>query len=279
MARAGRGKNYFTPLTRRPATKAMPNWIEDFINQHQILARLIYAAVIFLTGVIASRLARRWLAPILDRSRIGSDLLLKNFFLRALSISIIILTTLAALRQIGWDVQSFIAGLGITGIILGFAFKDTLSNFAAGLLLLIYRPFRAGHVIEVEGSLGTVREMTIVNTEMTTNDGIRVILPNSKVWGAKIINYSLSERRRLEMTMKVRDEDVGEAIRVIKSALAEDGRVLQSPPPSVRVSSITNNSASLVVWAWTDPKDFDAVSADEYLTIQNSLRDHDLPVL
>lgn len=257
----------------------LQEWIKSFAIQHEIVPRLLYAIIIFLAGVIVSRLSRRWLTPILDRSRIRDDLLLKNFFLRVLSISIILLTGLAALNKIGWDVQSFIAGLGITGIILGFAFKDTLSNFAAGLLLLVYRPFRAGHVIEVEGSVGRVIELTIVNTEMTTDDGVRVIMPNSKVWGAKIINYSLSERRRLEMTVKVRDDDVEDAVRIIESALLTDSRILKTPAPSVRIKSIANDSATLVVWAWTSPPDFDAVSNDEYLRLQNALKAHDLPVV
>jgi small conductance mechanosensitive channel len=266
-------------LMRMVLLNALPKLIEEFVTQHQIIPRVLYAAIIFLAGVVASRLARRWLAPILDRSRVGDDLLLKSFFLRVLSFSILILTALTALTKIGWDVRSFIAGLGITGIILGFAFKDTLSNFAAGLLLLIYRPFRAGHLIEVEGSIGVVKELTMVNTEMTSNDGVRVIMPNSKVWGARIINYSLSERRRLELTLKVRDAEAEEAVRVIYYALTGDNRILKSPPPSVRIKSIAENGATLLIWAWTDPMDFDAVSADEYLIIQNALTGQGLTIL
>ena len=172
--------------------------IKAFILQHAV--QWLTALIILMIGVLASKLARRWMRSILDRSRVREDVLLKNFFLRSVSVSIIITATLIALEKVSVPVTSLIAGLGITGIILGFALRDTLSNFAAGLLLLIYRPFRAGELIEVEGAHGVVEELTIVNMQMTTTDGVRVIMPNSKVWGAKIVNYSLSRRRRLELT-------------------------------------------------------------------------------
>src|SRR5207244_10502300 len=105
---------------------------------------------------------------------------------RTVSLSILIAATLLALEALELHMGSLVAGLGITGLILGFGLRDTLSNFASGLLLLIYRPFRAGELIEVEGALGVVEELTIVNMQMTTTDGVRVFMPNSKVWGAQI---------------------------------------------------------------------------------------------
>ena len=128
----------------------------------ELTLNVIQALIILLVGVIVARFARKWLSSLLDRSRIKDDRLLKSFFIRSLYLTIIMLASLTALSKIGWDVTTFVAGLGITGIILGFAFKDTLSNFAAGLLLLVYRPFSAGHVIEVEDSRGTVLDLTIV---------------------------------------------------------------------------------------------------------------------
>ena len=216
---------------------------------------------------------------ILDRSRVREDVLLKNFFLRSVSVSIVITATLIALEKIHVPVTSLIAGLGITGLILGFALRDTLSNFAAGLLLLIYRPFRAGELIEVEGSQGVVEELTIVNMQMTTTDGVRVIMPNSKVWGAKIVNYSLSQRRRFELTLKVRDDDVELAINSITAALAEDPRVLKTPTPSVRVVSLTDNAATLTIWGWVDPADFQSVSADQFVRLLKCLNEAEMPIV
>jgi len=251
--------------------------IKAFILQHAV--QWLTALIILMIGVLASKLARRWMKSILDRSRVREDVLLKNFFLRSVSVSIIITATLIALEKVSVPVTSLIAGLGITGIILGFALRDTLSNFAAGLLLLIYRPFRAGELIEVEGAHGVVEELTIVNMQMTTTDGVRVIMPNSKVWGAKIINYSLSRRRRLELTLKVRDDDVEVAIGSITAALGDDPRILKTPEPSVRVAGVTDNAATLIIWAWADPADFQSVSADQYVRLLKRLNEAELQIV
>ncbi len=229
--------------------------------------------------MLASKLSKRWLAKILNRSRVRDDLLLKNFFLRSVSVSIVVLSTLIALDKVNVPVTSLIAGLGITGLILGFGLRDTLSNFAAGLLLLIYRPFRAGEMIEVEGTHGVVEELTIVNMQMTRTDGVRVIMPNSKVWGSKIDNYSLSKRRRMELTLKVREDDVEISITTIEAALAEDARILETPQPEVRVTSIADNAAILCIWAWTSPQNFQNVTANEYLRLLSRLRDAEVQIV
>ncbi len=251
--------------------------VKAFLTAHAL--QWLTALIILLIGVFASKLSRRWLRSILDRSRVREDLLLKNFFLRSISLAIVILAALIALGHVGLDVTSLIAGLGITGLILGFGLRDTLSNFAAGLLLLIYRPFRAGELIEVEGAHGVVEELTIVNMQMTSTDGVRVIMPNSKVWGSKIVNYSLSHRRRLELTLKVRDDDVEIAISTINTTLADDPRILKIPPPSVNVGSLTDSTATLNIWAWTSPSDFQSVTDDEYLRLLNSLNKAELQVI
>jgi len=237
------------------------------------------ALIIIIAGILISKLSRRWLHAILNRSRIRDDLLLKNFFLRSVSLSIFLIAIIIALDKIDVPVNSLIAGLGITGLILGFGLRDTLSNFAAGLLLLIYRPFRAGEVIEVEGAHGTVEELSIVNMQMTTSDGVRVIMPNSKVWGSKIVNYSLAKRRRLELTLKVPDIDVERAIATIKAALNDDDRILKTPAPLVRVTSVEDNTATLSTWAWTNPDDFQAVSADEYIRISERLGEAEIQIV
>jgi small conductance mechanosensitive channel len=245
----------------------------------EITLNLAQALIILFVGVIVARLAKRWLSKLLDRSRIKDDLLLKSFFIRSLYLTIILMASLTALSKIGWDVTTFVAGLGITGIILGFAFKDTLSNFAAGLLLLVYRPFRAGDVIEVEESRGVVLDLTIVNMEMIREDGVRVIMPNSKVWGAKILNFTLTERRRFEITIRLRQEDLDKAAAAIKAALAEDDRILKSPPPTVDVTSIQHNSVILAIRAWSTPQAYPATSSEAYIKVQTVLRDNGVVIL
>lgn len=253
--------------------------ISSIRNLGSEVDRIAAAIIILILGFIASRIVRRFVGAVIDRSRAATDLLLRNFFVRFTSALVMVLTVLTALGQAGVHIETFIAGLGITGIIIGFALRDTLANFAAGVLLLIYRPFKAGETIELEGSQGVVEELTIVNMQMLTSEGVRVIMPNAKVWAATITNYSMSQRRRLELTIKVRPEHLDAAIRVLRSALLADDRILKDPAPVVRVTSVVENAATLAIWAWTLPADFTAVGADEYLKLLAALKEADIPAV
>jgi small conductance mechanosensitive channel len=168
-------------------------------------------------------------------------------------------------------VRAFIAGLGITGLILGFALKDTLANFAAGLLLLIYRPFHAGQIIEVDGTQGTVEEITIVNLQMTTTDGTRVFLPNSKVWGAKIINISMAKNRRIEIRVRVAPSQMESAINVIGTVLNNDSKILRRPEPEIQVSSVTQSHAILTIRSWADSDEYDSMRTRILLSVTDAL--------
>jgi len=106
-----------------------------------------------------------------------------------------------------------------------------------------------------------------------------VIMPNSKVWGSKIVNYSLAKRRRVEVTLKVREDDIQLAIDTIKDALKDDSRVLETPAPSIKVSSITDGNATLTIWAWTAPDDFQGVTSDAYIRLLIRLQQCDLQVV
>jgi small conductance mechanosensitive channel len=255
------------------ALSAAKHWLDRFHETVgvDLLNHVLYPLLIVVFGVVLSRFARRWLKAISSKSRIRRDPLLDSFVLRLTSFFIISVSILYALNWMGANVTTFVAGLGVTGLILGFGLRDLLSNLAAGLLLLIYRPFRAGQTIEVEGSQGVVEELTIVNMQMTTNDGVRVIMPNSKVWGAKITNFSVSKSRRLELTLKVAKEETEISIGVISSALERDERILKSPAVQVRTTSLVDSAATLTIWAWTEPADFQPVSADAYLKLLDAL--------
>ena len=252
---------------------------ELLVTAQNVIPRVIIALVILLVGLLVARLALKWLGNLLDRSRIRNDLLLRSFFVRSVTLTIVVLAGFSALGQIGWDIRSFLTGLGITGIIIGFGLRDTLSNFASGLLLLIYRPFRAGEVIEIEGSQGTVQELTIVNMQMVNTEGVIVIMPNSKVWGAKIINYSLSQSRRLELNIKVPDTKTVKAIQTIEDTIKKDPRIFPDPVPTIQVTSISEKSAALRVFAWTTPQDFPQTGSHLYLVIQRQLNQAEIEML
>jgi small conductance mechanosensitive channel len=237
---------------------------------------LIYALIILLIGFAIAKLARRWLRLALNRTRIREDSLLKEFFLRTLSVLILTVAALSALSKLGFDVTSFVAGLGVTGLIIGFALKDTLSNFASGMLLLIYRPFRAGELVEVEGALGVVEELTIVNMRMRTDEGVSVILPNSKVWGSRITNYSVADRRRVELTVKLPLNAALKAVQVVRAAIMKDVRVLREPQSDVRISSIGLDDAVLTIWLWVPAAEYASVTNNAYEQVLTSLRQANL---
>ena len=243
---------------------AVRTWLADHLNPTVMTVAI---------GLLAASLTRRSLRLFIDKTRIRTDPLLTSFFLRAVYSLILILSLITALSAAGVPVATFIAGLGITGIVIAFCLKDTLSNLAAGLFLLIYRPFRAGDTIEVEGSKGVVQEVTIVNMEMSAADGVRVILPNSKVWGAKITNFSAAHQRRVEITIRLRRRDLPRAIDTIHSLLNEDDRILKEPPATVSISSLADPDAMIVAWAWTKPADFQPVTTDQYLRIVTALNE------
>ena len=252
----------------------IPTAVRTWLADH-----LIPTVMTIAIGLLAAGLTRRSLRLFLDKTRIRTDPLLTSFFLRAVYSLILILSLITALKTAGVAVETFIAGLGITGIVIAFGLRDTISNLASGLFLLIYRPFRAGDIIEVDGSKGVVQELTIVNMQMTAADGVRVILPNSKVWGAKITNFSAADERRIEIVIKLRRRDVRTAIDIITRLLDHDDRMLKAPPPSVNVSSLADNDATITVWAWTKPPDFQPATTDQYLRILTALNEASIDTL
>ena len=229
------------------------------------------AVIVLVLGFLIARSLRRWLLPLLERTRIRGNQLLKSFFTKTLYYGILSLVILSALDILGFDVRTFLAGMGITGLIIGFGLRDTVSNFAAGLLLLIYQPFQAGDTIEVDGTQGVVEEMTIVNIKMTTGDGVPVFLPNGRIWGNKITNYSWSTRRRIEVTLKVLAGDYSNALRVILEVMQSDSRILKEPPPSVYVSAVEAEVATVTARAWTAREDYGSLNATAFQDIHDAL--------
>ena len=240
---------------------------------------LLYAFLIIAAGLVAKRLAKRWLSALISRSRFADDLLLKNFFLRVSSFVILVLTFLSALRADELrcsDLRRGARGDRADHRLRAqrYTFKLCLGSAAADL-----SPVSRGRADRGRDARGTVEELTIVNMKMTTVDGICVIMPNSKVWGSKIINFSQSRHRRLSLSLKVRMEEAERAVSIIRAALAADDRILKNPPPEIRIEGISNNAATLAITPWTDPKNFKETSADVYLKMKTALKEAGVRIL
>lgn len=224
---------------------------------------LISALVVMAVGVVAARLAAGALRTTMQRTPLKNRALLINFLTRTVHVVIWVFAGVIALSQVGLDVGPLIAGIGITGFIVGFAFKDSLSNLAAGLLLLFYQPFEVGDFVETGGQAGTVLDMSIAATELKMPDGRLAIVPNSRIWNAHIINFNRLGRRRLEWAVPVPNSaDLGGALEVLRSVVLEDSRVLLDPAPEFVVNALGPASVELVVRAWVEPKDVAEAASD-----------------
>lgn len=166
------------------------------------------------------------------------------------------------LSVIGVDTTTVLAGAGVAGVVLGFALQDSIANFAAGFLILLYRPFDQDHVIEAAGVVGKVRSMGLANTTLLTFDNRRVSIPNSKLWGTVIANRSSEPTRRAEALLRVGfDQDLGRVSDIVLARLEEHELVLSDPAPSLYVSGSGASWMEVTVWAWAENADWWTVTA------------------
>jgi small conductance mechanosensitive channel len=165
--------------------------------------------------------------------------------------AMLIFVVIAALAALGVQTASVIAVLGAAGLAVGLALQGSLANFASGVLLLVFKPFRVGDFVEVGGANGTVHAIHVFNTVLDSPDNVRIIVPNAQVTGGSILNYTVNGTRRVDLTVSVSySDDLKKARRVLESVLAQDKRVLADPAPVVAVAKMGESSIDLVVRPW-----------------------------
>lgn len=224
------------------------------------------AIVILIIGLMVAGWAQRTTRRALSKvSRL--DETLRVFFASIVKYVIIIFVVLAVLNQFGVQTASLIALLGAAGLAIGLAMQGTLSNVAAGVMLLIFRPFKVGDYIDAGGQAGTVRELGLFTTEMNTPDNVRIIVPNGSVWGSAIKNFSFNPTRRVDLVIGIAyDDDINTAMGSISSVIAGDDRAHADPAPLIAVTELADSSVNLVIRAWCDagnywPLKFDLTKA------------------
>lgn len=212
---------------------------------------VIGALVILIIGWTVAKWVSSQLNSYLDRTT-KIDATLKPIFVKGLKYLILAVTLLAVLNQFGVETTSVIAVLGTIGLAIGLALQGTLSNIAAGMMLLILRPFNVGDVVDVGGTLGIVDEIGLFITKMHSFDNIAITMPNSNIWGNKIENLTRNSTRRADMEFGIHyDDDMTKAMDIIKEALSNDERVLTEPEPLVAIKSLADSAVIIVVRAWT----------------------------
>jgi small conductance mechanosensitive channel len=217
--------------------------------------QVLGALVVLVVGRWAARWARRALERALARSKLDATL---TPFLSGLAYYLMLtFVVIAVLGLFGVQTASLIAVLGAAGLAVGLALQGTLANFAAGVMLLGFRPFGVGDYVEAGGTAGSVAEIGIFTTRLNTPDNVQILVPNAAIYGAVIKNYSANDTRRNDLTMSISyGDDIGRAIGVIRSVLAGDDRVLAEPEPVIAVGALGESSVDLVVRPWCARTDY-----------------------
>ena len=216
-----------------------------------------------ITTALAIFLVGRWLVKfstrLLERGlhRTSMDTMLVNFVRSVISILLTLLVIVAALGQLGVDTTSLIALVGAAGLAIGLALQDSLKNFAAGVLLIFFRPFKEGDFVEVAGISGVAEEITIFNTVMRTGDNREVIVPNGSIYSGIITNYNRRPTRRIDMIFGISyDDDLRKAKQILTEVVTADSRVLEDPAPKIAVSELADSSVNFIVRPWVKTDDY-----------------------
>ncbi len=237
----------------------MENYMDLIVEYAVAFGLKILAAIaIFIFGRIGVRIVTGVVRRLMVRNE--ADITLTKFVVSLTRITLLTLVVVAAIRALGVEVTSFVAILGAAGLAIGFALQGSLANFAAGVMLMIFRPFKAGDYVEAGGTAGAVEAVQIFSTILKTPDNKRVIIPNSKITGDNIVNYSAMEQRRIDLVFGIGyGDDIKKAKEILEKILGEDDRILKDPAPTVAVSELADNSVNFVVRPWVKTADYWAV--------------------
>jgi small conductance mechanosensitive channel len=211
------------------------------------LPKVIGAVIIFAVGYILIKIIDKAVRHFFDK--VDFERTIEIFIERTLNTVLYIILILVILSNFGINVSGFIAGLGIMGFVVGFALKDTLGNLAAGILLLIYKPFKVGEWINVDGIVGGVQEIGIAACVLNSPDNTKITIPNSRIWGGPIQNYHGNPTRKLfNITIGISySDDIEKAIKVIRGLLNKDERVFKDPEPQIEVKDYGDSSINITV--------------------------------
>jgi small conductance mechanosensitive channel len=213
------------------------------------------ALVILLTGLWVAKQIKKMIVKLMLRSKVDPTLV--SFVASLVHITMQVFVIIAALEKLDVKTTSFVAILGAAGLAVGLALQGSLSNFAAGVLMIIFKPFRVGELIEAGGVLGTVREIGIFTTHIDTLDNRKTIVPNAKLTSDNITNYSANSTRRVDLIAGISyADDIDKARAAIDAVLKEVPGILESPAPDIFVSEMADSSVNFAVRPWCKPADY-----------------------
>ncbi len=217
--------------------------------------RILAAVLIFIIGGFAAKIIRAVLRRILQRSRV--DATLSSFVTSVCYVIMMAFVLIAAIGKLGVQTASFVAIIGAAGLAVGLALQGSLANFAAGVLLVVFKPYKIGDYIEGGGISGTVEEIGIFTTELKSPDNKKVIVPNAKITGDHIVNYTANAIRRVDIVAAASyADDIDKVKNAIAEILASDDRILQDPAPTIAVLELADSSVNFAVRPWVKTADY-----------------------
>jgi small conductance mechanosensitive channel len=216
---------------------------------------LLAALIILLLGYWGAKVIKKVLRNVLGRGKMDPTLI--SFISNMIYALVLAFVAISALSRLGIQTASLVAVLGAAGLAVGLALQGSLANFAAGVLMIIFRPFKVGDRIEAAGVVGVVDEIDILTTQLKTPDNKVIIIPNSKITDGHITNFTTNPQLRVDMVFGVSySDDIDKVKSVIEDYLANDARVLKNPAPMVRVLALSNSSVDFVVRPWVKGADY-----------------------
>lgn len=248
-----------------------PERIDDIINWTTANAlKLLAAILIFVIGKWIVGKIRNGVKRTMEKKQVDPALI--SFGTSIIYYMLMIAVILAAVQQIGFQTTSLVAILGAAGLAVGLALQGSLSNFAAGVLIIMFRPFRIGDVIDAGGHVGSVKEIGVLVTIMASPDNKKIIVPNSAIMSGAITNITAHDTRRVDMSVGVSySDDLDKVQNIILDVLNADERILKDPAPQVVVSELADSSVNFHVRPWSKKEDYWGVFFDFQKTIKQRL--------
>ncbi len=221
--------------------------------------RLIAAIAIFFIGRIVVRFVTNGIRKVLESQEV--DKILESFVSNLVYWTLMTVVIIAAINQIGVQTTSLIAIMGAAGLAVGLAMQGSLANFAAGVLIVMFRPYRVGDFVEVAGVAGAVVQVGILTTILKTGDNKQIIVPNAQIMSSIITNYSANDTRRVDLVIGIGyDDDIDKARDTIRALVDADDRILKDPACLIAVSELADSSVNFVVRPWVKSADYSAVN-------------------
>lgn len=220
--------------------------------------RLIAAIAIFFIGRIVVRFVTKEIRKVMESQEV--DKILQSFVSNLVYWVLMIFVVIAAINQVGVQTTSLIAIMGAAGLAIGLAMQGSLANFAAGVLIVMFRPYRVGDFVEAAGIAGSVEQVGILTTVLKTGDNKQIIVPNAQIMGSIITNYSANDTRRVDLVVGIGyDDDIDKARDTLQALVDADDRILKDPSCLIAVSELADSSVNFVVRPWVKSADYSAI--------------------